>query len=869
MARTSRNHLAARALLAATATFAVPALGQDGDHLPPDLTGEEMSQRRQHWAWQPLLDAPPPDGVDTHPVDAFLRARLHQVGAALSPAAPPDVQLRRLWFDLVGLPPPPDATQRFCAEPSDEAWRAEVDRLLASPHYGERQARHWLDLVRYSETLGHEFDYELPNAWRYRDYVVRALNDDVPFDQFVREHLAGDLLPAPRRDAAGNDESVIATGAFWFVEQAHSPLDVLQHEADRLDNQLDTIGKAVLGVTLGCARCHDHKFDAIPARDYYGLLGFLQGSRYVQAPLRPWPADSATFRAALQAQRALAAAAGLAAPADDGAAPDDGVTLRERDRVVATAARPDDGWFVTNDGFGDRPWRGPLCLDQAPAAPDSAAQLRALPGAFWCSAVAGVAREGTLHSRSFAVDERYLHVRAAGRESRIKVIVDGFYLPRDPIYGELHRVLADGEPRWLTFDLGAWRGHRAFVMAIDQRAPDLGDPGRDRKRYADDGWVAVQSIVLSPHAAPPPTAAPPPALALDLAAPTIAAALAHLHERQRAWPVSPTVPALADGTGRDGFVHVRGNPHRAGAPAPRRFLSAIAGAATLREAAGDGCGRLALADAVLDDDDPLPARVCVNRIWHHLFGRGLVRSVDNLGALGDQPTHPELLDWLARQLREHGWSQKHVLRLIVTSAAYRQDSRRGPADVDVDPENVLLHRQNVRPLEAEVLRDALLAVAGHLDPTMGGPSIEQPREAIAEARGAPKQYGPADGGGRRSIYLAVRRNFPHPMLLAFDQPTPFACVGARNRSNVPAQALTMSNDAFVRARAEELATLVCAAAPAAPARIDALYRRCFARAPSDAELQRCLGFVGEHDDAAAFADLAHALLGTTGFRFLR
>ncbi|MCA8977847.1 MAG: DUF1549 domain-containing protein, partial [Planctomycetes bacterium] len=442
--------------------------------LTANAAGQEFdlaTRRAEHWAWQPLADPEPPAADAVHPIDRFVGARLRESGLEASPPAPPNVQLRRLWLDLTGLPPPAAAVARFTAAPTDAAWNAEVDTLLASPHFGERWARHWLDLVRYAETLGHEFDFPIPNAWRYRDYVIRAFNADVPYDQFLREHLAGDLLPRPRLSPDGDNESVQATAAWWFVEQTHSPVDARQHRADRIDNQIDVLGKAMLGMTIACARCHDHKFDAISQADYYSLFGFVKSSRYVQAPLHPCDPTAPDYRSALAAQRELAPLwANAALPRDRrwlamaqspperwlasaGVGP-----LRRGDRVIASTDDPAD-WILTDDGFGAEPWRGPWCADPASTAPE----LLLLPGAFWNTGVAGARREGTLQTATFEITARHLHVRAAGRDSRIAVIVDGFHLVRDPIYGGLHHTVEKPFAHWLTFDLGQWLGHEAYV----------------------------------------------------------------------------------------------------------------------------------------------------------------------------------------------------------------------------------------------------------------------------------------------------------------------------------------------------------------------------------------------------------------------
>ena len=843
-------------------TGAAPLRCQDapGQHARSAST-DEMTARRQHWAWQPLTSAEPPS--EGHPVDAFLAAALAAQKVEAAPAAAAHVQLRRLWFDLVGLPPSPEAVERYLAAPTEDAWQREVDALLASPHFGERWGRHWLDLMRYCETLGHEFDYELPNAWRYRDYVIRALNDDVPYDQFVREHIAGDLMEPPRRAADGSDESVQATASWWFPEQTHSPVDAMQHQADRIDNQIDVFGKAFLGMTIACARCHDHKFDAIPTRDYYSLFGFLQSSRYVQAPLHPVDPASAPYQRAIETQRALGA---IASPgASDGQAPR-GFELRPQDEVVADAAQPSQGWYHTGDAFGQAPWTGPFCPDPAAEKP----LLVTLPGAFWLSAQAGPKREGTLATASFPLAHRYVHVRAAGDHSRLKLIVDGLHVVRDPIYGSLHRNVDRPDAHWVTFDIEMWRGRTAFLQAIDQRAPDLGDPRHNRGRYPDNTWLAVQTVLSSPHREPPTTAQPPAPVPLDpaQASPQLREALQALAAAADALPVSATIPAMADGSGIDSYVYLRGSHKQVGESAPRAFLSAVP--ASMPPAPTGSSGRLQLAEAVLAADNPLPARVLVNRVWHHLFGRGIVSSVDNFGALGDAPSHPDLLDWLARDLRDHGWSVKHVIRRVVTSAAYRRSSRTRAAAEDTDPTNALVHRQNVRPLEAEIVRDALLAISGSLDPQLYGRSIEQPREAITNARGKPGHHDPLDGRGRRSVYLAVRRNFMNEMMLAFDQPTPFATVGRRNTSNVPAQALALANAPLVHELCRRFTERVIAHSDAPEALIRFAYSLAFGRAPRPAELQRLLAFVARPGaPGEVWFDALHALINTTEFRFRR
>ncbi|MFT4511693.1 MAG: cytochrome c553 [Planctomycetota bacterium] len=856
-------------LLAGLLLFVLLAQATTAQHSSPTPDGTPMAERFNHWAWQPLRTVTPP--AAGHPVDGFVAAKLRAVELQPAPLAKPHEQLRRLWFDLVGLPPTPAAIQRFGEQATDADYLREVDELLASPQFGERWARHWLDLMRYCETLGHEFDFEIPNAWRYRDYVIRALNQDLPYDQFVREHIAGDLLAKPRRDKDGNNESVQATASWWFVEQTHSPVDSMQHQADRVDNQIDVFGKAFLGMTVACARCHDHKFDAIPTRDYYSLFGFVQSSRYVQASLKEVPPESNAYQTALTRQRELSS---LWLP--DAMPIASGVTFRDEDVVIADAndhnhAGDSSQWFVSNDAFGNEPWRGPFCANPN----DDKPQLRQLPGAFWLSAAAGTQREGTIATATFPLDQRYVHVRVAGDHSRIKLIVDGFHITRNPIYGDLHRNIDNQEAHWITFDVNMWLGHQAHLQAIDQRAPDLGDPRHNRGRYPDHCWIALQSVSNSPHGSPPETTSVPLVAEADAARTKKEWRNARqlLSDAVAALAVSPTIPAMADGSGIDTHVYLRGDHKQPGETAPRRFLSALDAAA--KSAPKETSGRLELANSVLAKGNPMPTRVLVNRLWHHLFGRGLVKSVDNFGALGEPASHPDLLDWLANDFAANGWSIKHSIRRIVTSHTYRQRSQLRPEATASDANNKLLHRQNVRPLEAEVLRDTLLAISGRLDKKLYGQSIEQPKEAVTNARGKPGRHDPRDGHGRRSIYLAMRRNFMPDMLLAFDLPTPFATVGRRNTSNVPAQSLALANAPLVHDLSELFAKRVIAHSADYTERLQLAYLLAFARKPRANELEPLLAFVGQNPDAKGdeevrtWTDAVHALINTTEFRFRR
>jgi hypothetical protein len=412
-----------------------------------------------------------------------------------------------------------------------------------------------------------------------------------------------------------------------------------------------------------------------------------------------------------------------------------------------------------------------------------------------------------------------------------------------------------------VMDLDMWRGHRAYFELDDGATVDFTTglahlPG-------GDGFLAVDEIRLSDNPSPPSDGKIPPSVVLK------DAEFRPLLDRYRAVEStiqSPTLGlAMLDGTGEDARVNVRGNPKNPGEPAPRRFLEVLGE----MPAPTSGSGRLELAKRIVDPGNPLVARVIVNRLWKHHFGVGLVPTPDDLGAMGTPPSHPDLLDWLASEFVRDGWSIKRMHRRMVLSHAYRMVSASDPEFEKADPTNRLLHRMNVRRLDAESVRDAILAVSGRLDPSMFGPSVPTHLTPFMEGRGRPSRSGPLDGEGRRTIYLEVRRNFLEPMLLAFDFPTLPSCIGRRNVSNVPAQALTLLNDPFVLDQAKTWASRVVKTTPDPERRLDDLYRTAFGRPPTERERSESLAFVASRsDEGAAWAELCHVLMNTKEFLFI-
>ncbi len=1156
------------------------------DGLTADVASEEFpldARRQSHWAWQPIRQVEAPEVSDTNwprsKTDHFILASLDQHG--LKPATEADRRtlIRRAYFDVIGLPPSPEEIHQFLDDKQATAVAFEkvVDRLLKSPHFGERWGRHWLDLVRYGETLGHEFDYQLKYAHHYRDYVIRALNDDVPYNQFVTEHIAGDLLADPRRNPIDQtNESILGTGFWWLGELKHAPVDVKGEEASIIDNQLDVFSKAFLGLTVACARCHDHKFDAISTADYYALAGFMQSSHRQHAYQDPHGMIEAAVsklrdirrradqivQTSLQTEQAahadritamLTGAAevlfGNPQPADNegrsaGPRPDivfaefegedfgdwkpegeafatgptvagfsnqqpvsgfagkklvnsyaandnltgtltspeftiernvirfliGGGSFKDRTcvnllidgKVVRTAVgknreqldphewnvaefvkkravlqivdQQKGGWghinvdqFVFTDAQNPVPTKRPIevvareqnldaaILDRwvrtlsaedlaSPSHPawgwkelaksqvgdarlnvaaskeavtrssvavstrvkrdveewqkflaettsvdsvrvdtsagesngilrdwaatgwafdlDSGSESPSLIGAIdapegrYSSARLGKKPRGVLRSPTFTLTKPNLLYRIAGEGITVRLIIDGY------VMNEYNGLLFGGckfdvnNPRfhWARQggDVANFVGHRAHIEIYDEGDGwvvlddvRLADPGQRTAEPVSAANVALTEssadsfeAACRSFASQIVNSASDDAIADSRSATNDAQAWAIAHGlvsfekddealtklKAEAATVEATMPtpqyvlAVVDGFSEDEHIFIRGSHKNLGEVVPRRMLTAISG--DDQKPLTSGSGRLELAKRLLDPSNPFPARVMANRIWLHLFGRGIVASADNFGVLGQRPTHPELLDHLAIQFVEDGWSIKKLIRSLMLTRTYQMDSEVNSAYADSDPQNLWWHRMAIRRLEGEAIRDAMLTVSGRLDRTLLGPPVPVYLTAFMQGRGRPRG-GPLDGDGRRSIYTSVNRNFLSPMMLAFDTPIPFTTIGRRTQSNVPAQALILMNDPFVVQQAELWAKRTLAEHPgSAETRIASLYESAFARLATEQEVQDGIEFLKTQaaayeaganweTDVRAWADLCHVLFNVKEFVFLK
>ena len=846
------------------------ATGEPAPAKTAGLSPEEWQRRASHWAFQPLATHPLPTVAQPSwgagPIDRWILAGLESHQLTPAPVADRQTLIRRLSFDLLGLPPRPSDVDAFLADTRPDAYERLVDRLLASPNFGERWGRHWLDLVRYADTLGHEFDFEIPNAWRYRDYVIDTLNADLPYDQFVREHLAGDLLPDPRRDpVTGRNLSIMGTGFALLGEGTHSPVDAREEQIRRVDNQIDVFGKTFLGLTLACARCHDHKFDPLSQRDYYAMTGFFQSSRYQQVPLEDTQSQAALVALkqslrALYAEPEIQALAQLVEPA-----PNPAPATAPGTTVFMTFSGPDFGaWKTSGTAFGNGPTQtGDFRLVRLENQPS----VQPIPSGVAHSGLVSDRLRGALRSPSFTITSRFVQYLAWGRGGRINLVVDGFEKIRGPIYDPLtFGVDSPDSPRWFVQDAGMWVGHRAYIEISDGATTDFNNA--NGQLHGNEGFIAVDEIRFSDSPETPPTAPAAPVRAIGN--PGLRSTADTVLAQAEAIPDVTVALALADGSGDDDRVLIRGNAKTPGAVAARRFLEVLSG----NEALGgeSGSGRLELAERLLDPADPLPARVIVNRLWQHLLGRGLVPTPDDFGHMGQPPTHPELLEWLASELIRSGWSLKHVHRLIVLSQTYQMTSVPQAQGSEVDPDNRWLHRARLKRLEAETLRDNLLSLSGRLTQQMHGQGVMPYLTPSMDGRGRPGASGPLDGAGRRTIYLGIRRNFLQPFLLAFDFPAPAGPMGRRNVSNVPAQALTLLNDPLVleqaRLWAQEILDLP---ASSIEERIDLMFKTAFARPPTNEERATAVQVLGEQGRAGelnAWSDLAHILINVKEFSFV-
>jgi len=688
-------------------------------------------EKETWWSFIPPKRTEPPAGAD-HPVDAFVLARLREAGLSQAPRADKPTLLRRAYLDLTGLPPEPEALDRFLADKSEDAFEKVVDELLGSSAYGERWGRHWLDVVRYADSSGYEHDYDYPNAWRFRDYVIDSFNKDKPFDRFIEEQLAGDEL------ADGSFETLVATGLHRIGPRVlYREKDNPQYRYEYLDDMVAVTSRAFLGLTVDCARCHDHKFDPIRQMDYYRMSAvFFPYIRY-EFPLvsdeeiaRHEAATAAIEKRLAPIKKELAA---VESPY---------VKLKKAEKLKTFPQEIQDAVATPE-------------AERTPGQRLLAAQVRT---------VGGGAIDGLLS------DEDRLRIKAL--RAQIAEVERDRPAPLPTAMG-----IRDGDYRFSPDGLG------------DQVQPGKGN--REDFSNVEGSWLPAKGY------------RPPQAHLLPNA-----------DYRNKAEAVEPGyIEAAAGGRGFE--------------PAPP----------THRISTGR---RLGLARWIASEENPLTARVAVNRIWMHHFGEGLVTTAGNFGRLGTKPSHPKLLDWLATEFVRQGWSVKAMHRLLMSSATYQAASTHGDEQSqETDPDNRLLWRFKQRRLEAEAIRDAALFAAGRLNRQAGGPGFfptvpQEVRDSFLKGKWLMEE--PEDALRRRSVYAYVKRGLRYPMFEVFDAPNVNVVCERRNTTTVPTQALTLLNNRFTLEQARGFAERVAREADTESERIRRVYRIALGRMPTASEI---------------------------------
>ncbi len=690
---------------------------RQGAPYPASAAGKtERSRDPNHWAFQPPRDPAVPTTKNTTwaqtGLDHFVLARLESAGLSPAVAADRRTLIRRVTFDLTGLPPTPEEVAAFLADPGEGAYARLVERLLASPAYGERWGRHWLDVARYADSNGLDENVAHGNAWRYRDYVIDAFNRDLPYDQFVVEQLAGDLLTPT--DAADRQQNLIATGFLALGPKVLAEVDETKMQMDIVDEQIDTVGRALLGLTFGCARCHDHKFDPISTADYYGLAGVFKSTR----------------------------------------------TMEHFKKVAKWHENP------------------------LPSPESEAMQAEYL---------------AQIATKKGALKEATEAAEAAVRAG----------------------LTADAKPPVNLESL--------FPAETKAKLKQLQD---------------------------------------------------ELSQLEKTPPDLPSAMGATEAAVADVPIHVRGSHLKLGEVVPRHVPVVMRGPVSPAFPT-DQSGRLELARWLVDPQHPLTARVMVNRVWRWHFGKGLVRTPDNFGLLGETPTHPELLDWLAVRFVEGGWSVKSLHRLIVLSATYQQSSQASDATLQGDPDNLLYGRMELRRLEAEEVRDAVLAVSGQLDRTPGGPVLK------VKNRGYLFDHTSKDltdySSVRRSVYLPIIRNNLYDVFQLLDFPDASVPSGDRSTTVIAPQALLMLNSDFVMQAADKFAArLLADTAIDDSERVRRMYLLAYGRDSTDAELaearsfqqalERAMPTVGVEPASrqqAAWSGLCQVVLAANEFVYLR
>jgi hypothetical protein len=785
---------------------------------------------RRHWAFQPVRNPPTPilknAAWPKTSVDPFILAKLEEKELTPSPEADRRTLLRRVTFDLIGLPPTPEEIEAALGDPSPRWYEKVVDRLLASPHYGERWGRYWLDVARYADTKGYVFFEEasFPWAYTYRDYVIRALNDDLPYDQFLLQQLAADKL------SHGDDKRPLTALGFLTLGGRF-----MNNQHDILDDRIDVVTRGLLGLTVGCARCHDHKFDPIPSRDYYALYGVFASCREPTLPplFEPPPRTEVYFKfeKELQAREQKLA---------------DFVKAKHTELVTSARTRVAE-YLLAAHALRDQPAIEDFMLiaDGGDLNPQILSR--------WQAYLRRTAKE---QRPALAAWHRFAALPAREFAARAREIAAQFVQNVDlsrPVNPLLAHSFANRPPQSLK---EVALRYAELLNAADQNRQT--SSSIEGKRTLSAAEEELLQVFYGPDA--PPNVAMNPVGDLELLPDRPSQAkLQELRKAVETWRATgpgapPRAMILEDlPTPYQPHVFVRGNPNNFGDAVPRQFVSVLAKGKP--QPFVNGSGRLELARAIIDRANPLTARVFVNRVWLHHFGQGLVRTPSDFGLRSEPPSHAELLDHLATYFMDNGWSMKKLHRVIVLSAAYQQTSDDRHEGKRLDPENTLLWKMNRRRLDFEASRDALLAVAGTLNRMIGGPSIKDIVSPSAT---------------RRTLYGFLDRLNVPGLYRTFDFPNPDTTCPQRSQTTVAPQALFFLNHPLVQECARRvLQRPEIAGASGLDRRLELIYRLLYGRSASPRESQLARAFLANDSGSPrAWEQYTQALFLANEFVFI-
>ncbi|HUG19408.1 MAG TPA: DUF1553 domain-containing protein, partial [Planctomycetaceae bacterium] len=816
--------------------------------------GIDLEAGRQFWAFQPpeahsLPEVNDPDWARTW-IDKFVLARLEQNDLKPMPDADRGTLLRRIAYDLTGLPPRPEEVEQILYNDDPHAIEKYVDRLLASQQYGEHWGRHWLDVARYADSNGGDFNATFHNAWRYRNYVIETFNADRPFNEFVIEQIAGDLLESSSDSL--RERNIVATGFLMLGTKMLSERDKEKLRMDVVDEQVSSIGSTFMGMTLGCARCHDHKFDPIPTTDYYALAGIFRSTQTLDGEIQKYVSNWTRQPLPITPEHAAA--------------------LAEYKRVT------DDLNKQIKDGEAelkslDSKSSKKQVLKQGIVLDDTDAEL------------VGNWKFST-YSKNF-IGKGYIHDDK--QDLNKKKVIFTTKVPQDAEY-EVRLAFPGSGGRATNVPVKIVQGDFEESVKVDQSKQSpiltmLKPLGRFKFKQdapivieiannGTDGYVIVDAlqIVAVEELQQDAEADDSGVLAeIETLKQEIENLKANLKETEKnAPPPAPLALAvLEEKQPSDYFVCIRGEHRNLGDKVSRGFLT-VANYEGAPEVEKDQSGRLALAKWIADARHPLTARVYVNRVWHHLMGAGIVRSVDNFGTLGDRPSHPLLLDQLAVEFIERNWSTKWLVREIVLSHAYQLTSQHDEARWQADPDNRLLWRANRKPLSAEAIRDTMLSSTDELDLTPGGPPVNNLGTLVT-------QNNPNDVGVKieltniRTMYQPIIRNELPTMMRVFDFADPDFVSGQRSETTVPTQALWMLNSPFIAEQSKKLSRGVLEQNLSTESEnLEQLYILALGRPPTPSEMKLSSDYLlsTTENREDAWTELAHAIFASSAFRML-